>query len=178
MPANIIARESGGDESQLRSRSVRIAEGLSQLGMTHVVGVPDNATRILYTLLDADPKVQVIPVCREGEAWAIASGLWVGGKTPVVIIQNTGFLESGDALRGTAIAMGVPLLALINYRGYHTLLQPDEDAVDSVASFFEPTLRAWQMPYEFLEEGKEVEILVSAAEKARAAQGPVVVLMI
>src|SRR5437870_1903755 len=58
---------------------------------------------------------------RGGEAFAIASGLWVGGRVPVVLIQNTGLLETGDALRGTAMRMRVPLVCLVTYRGHATL---------------------------------------------------------
>jgi len=177
MPAEIISREFTGDEGELRAASERIVCGILELSVTHVVGVPDNATRIIYELLESDPSVQVVPVCREGEAWAVASGLWVGGKVPFVIIQNTGFLESGDALRGTALGMAVPLVALIDYRGFHTLSLPEVDAVDSVASFFEPTLRAWQLPYRFLEQGREAEALHAAARQAREIEQPVVVLM-
>ena len=175
MAAKVIAREFTGDETSLQSRSERIVRALMDLGITHAVGVPDNATRIIYEMLETEAQVQVVPVCREGEAWAIASGLWVGGKIPVVIIQNTGFLESGDALRGTAIEMGAPLLVLMDYRGYHTL--KTNDAVDSVASFFEPTLRAWGLPYRFLEDEKESEILIAASAEAQELGRPVAALM-
>jgi len=33
-------------------------------------------------------------------ARSVAAGLFVGGKTPIILIQNTGMLESGDSLRG------------------------------------------------------------------------------
>lgn len=161
------------DPTALRKLSARIVRALVDLGITHVVGVPDNTSGPIYRMLEEQPGVQVIPVCREGEAWAIASGLWVGGKTPVVIIQNTGFLESGDALRGTAIEMGVPLLALLGYRGYASMSKPNPD---SVASFFEPTLRAWGVPYHFLEEQKESEVLHAAFQEAHDLGRPVAVL--
>lgn len=174
MPAKVVPRTFTGNEATLQQRSVRIVQALIDLGVTHVVGVPDNATRLIFVMLDQDSSIQVVSVCREGEAWAIASGLWVGGKYPVVIIQNTGFLESGDALRGTAIEMGVPLLAIIDYRGHQTLGKPN---MDSAASFFEPTLRAWQIPYQFLKDEKESEIIRSAQREAYALERPVAVLM-
>lgn len=177
MPAKILPRESGGDPAKLRSRSQRIVRGLVDLGITHAVGLPDNTTRIVFELLDSYPTVKVVPVCREGEAWAIASGLWVGGKKPLVIIQNTGFLESGDALRGTAVEMGIPLLALMDYRGRHTLSSSDPASIDSAASFFEPTLRAWRIPYHFLEDQKETDVLQSAQREANRRGRPVAVLM-
>lgn len=174
MPPKVIARSSGADPAALRKRSARIVQALSDLGTTHVVGVPDNLTRYLYEMFDADHHVQVVPVCREGEAWAIASGLWVGGRQPVVVIQNTGFFESGDSLRGTAIEMGVPLIALMDYRGYGSLGKPD---ADSAASFFEPILNAWGFRYLFLEDSKEAQILKTALDKAFELNQPVAVLM-
>ena len=177
MPAKVIARESTADETTLRQRAERVVGALVELGTTHVIGVPDNATRLIYELLEAKKQTQVVLVCREGEAWAVASGLWVGGRKPVVIIQNTGFLESGDALRGTAMEMAVPLLAIINYRGRHTLKNNDPDTVDSAARLFEPTLRAWQVPYHFLEEGREGDILRGADKQAHELRRPVPVLM-
>ncbi len=64
------------------------------------------------------PRPEVIFATREGEAMALASGLWLGGARPVVLIQNTGLLEAGDGLRGTASRMGAPLLLLVTCRGY------------------------------------------------------------
>lgn len=174
MPYHVIARDFAGGEDALRERSGRIVRALIELGITDAVGVPDNMTRIIFNLLDAEPDLQVVPVCREGEAWAIASGLWVGGRCPVVIIQNTGFFESGDGLRGTAIEMGVPLLVLMDYRGHHTLNKPN---TDSAATLFEPTLRAWGLPYRFLDNGEEAPILGAAFEQAQRTRRPVAVLM-
>ncbi len=176
MPAKIIVREFTGDLASLRSRSQRIVAALDQLNTTHIVGVPDNATKVIYDLGHEHEHIRVVPVCREGEAWAVASGLWVGGCRPVVVIQNTGFLESGDAFRGTALAMGVPLLALMDYRGYHTLAGP-ADGVDSAARLFEPTLRAWELPYHFLTPGEEGVVIHQAATQAQHLQQPVALLM-
>lgn len=178
LPVKVIARESGGDPLLQRERSRRIVDALLQIGITHVVGVPDNATRLVFELLDAQQDIDVVYVCREGEAWAVASGLWIGGKVPVVIIQNTGFLESGDALRGTAMEMEIPLLVLMDYRGHHTLELKDKALVDSAAAWFEPTLHAWQLPYWFLKDGHESDIIHEAATHAASKGRPAAVLMI
>jgi sulfopyruvate decarboxylase TPP-binding subunit len=95
-----------------------LLELLESEGVTHVVGLPDNDTAPLLDMLADHPRVRLVRVAREGEAFALAAGLWVGGATPVVVIQNTGLLEAGDALRGTASRMGVPLVMLIGYRGF------------------------------------------------------------
>jgi sulfopyruvate decarboxylase subunit alpha len=150
-----------------------ILEELKRNGVTHVVGLPDNSSAALFELLARDPDLRLISVTREGEAFAIAAGLWIGGKVPVVLIQNTGFLESGDAFRGTITRMGVPLVCLITYRGYRKLaadpaLRAPSPAnlasapLDSAALVTEATLDAWGLPYDFLNAAEDVPLLSGA----------------
>ena len=152
-------------------RASLIVEALKDHGVTHVVGVPDNGSRTLYEALWADANIEVIGVTREGEACAVASGLYLGGAAPVVIIQNTGFLETGDALRGTAYNMQVPLVMLMGYRGFANF---GSDRADTAASFFQPTLQAWDIPHSLLREDREVagqiaEAFRTAAQTSRPA---------
>lgn len=143
------------------SSAAALLSALKRQGATHVVGLPDNASAGFLALAGKDRDVSTVPVTREGEAFAIASGLWMGGKEPVVVVQNTGMLESGDSLRGTAVRMAVPLLCLVTYRGYraaraHGLEKPADGwdietltraDLDSAALVTEPTLDAWGIPY-------------------------------
>ena len=88
------------------------------LGITHVVWLPDSALGPWEQALATSDNVQLVRVCREGEAWAIAAGLYLGGKLPLVVIQNTGFFESGDAMRNVLFDLRLPLLAVVGYRSY------------------------------------------------------------
>jgi sulfopyruvate decarboxylase TPP-binding subunit len=168
-----------------------ILDELKKWDVTHVLSVPDNSSKALLDLLWAEGRIQVVLVTREGEAFATAAGLWVGGKTPVVLIQNTGFLETGDALRGTAMRMRVPLVCLVTYRGYATLAaralhvtpglltadllsRPD---LDSTAILTEPTLKAWGIPYDFLHDDVDVPKISQAFRKAQELEQPVAILM-
>jgi sulfopyruvate decarboxylase subunit alpha len=152
---------------------------LRRHGVTHVVGLPDNSSAGLLRLLTSAPDIRIVPVTREGEAFAVAAGLWLGGAVPVVVIQNTGLLESGDALRGTITRMRVPLVCVITYRGFRTrgtgpqppaadpesLSRPD---LDSVAVVTEPTLSAWGIPYTLMHERDGVAPLSEAFDRASA----------
>ena len=69
-------------------------------GVTHIVWLPDSETNFLYLLMEQEPSLTLIPVSREGHAFSTAAGLSTGGAKPVILIQNTGLLESGDSLRG------------------------------------------------------------------------------
>lgn len=154
-----------------------ILNELKKWGVTHAVGLPDNGSRALYELLREDPALRIVSVCREGEAYAVASGLYVGGARPFVLIQNTGFLESGDGFRGTAHNMAVPLVSLIGYRG-HASLTPGSSRVDTAASFLEPTLKAWGMPYHTLVSDADTPVISEAFREAEEGSRPVAVLIV
>jgi sulfopyruvate decarboxylase TPP-binding subunit len=155
----------------------KIIDELKKWRITHVIGLPDNGTAKLYERLRDDAEIDVITVTREGEAFAIASGLYTGGKHPVVVIQNTGFLESGDAIRGTAFNMEIPLVALIGYRGYHTM-QPGGPRVDTAATFLEPTLKAWGFSYDKIESDADIHCISKAFQKAQEMSRPTAVLIV
>ena len=77
-----------------------VVEELKKNNISHVVWLPDSETNFMYQLLTGEPSLSLVPVCREGETMAIAAGLWVGGKRPIVLIQNTGIFESGTPSAG------------------------------------------------------------------------------
>ena len=173
-------------------RAAVLLEALeSSLAPTHAVGLPDNASAALFSLLSRHSRIRSVAVTREGEAFAIAAGLWVGGARPLVVIQNTGLLESGDALRGTAVRMGVPLVFVVTYRGYvraaaQQALPPAlpfaaealvDPRVDSVALHTEPTLQAWGIPYLRYESDADRPQVEVAARQAGDEARPVALLL-
>lgn len=143
-------------------------------GVTYVVGVPDNGSGILYQKLRADPGIDVVSVTREGEAFALAAGLSLGGKKPMVLIQNTGFFESGDAFRGTVLNMAIPLVMLIGYRGYETIA--GTGAIDTAAVYLEPILKAWNVPYYVMRSSSDSRLISDAFFKSEATSLPVAVI--
>lgn len=153
-----------------------ILQRLKAHEVTHVVGLPDNLCRKLLQLIEEDESMEIILVSREGEAFALASGLYAGGKKPLVLIQNTGFLESGDAFRGTTWNMTIPQVILMGYRGYKTL-DPDQERKDSVAELTEPTLDAWNIPYDTLRSDADLDKIDTAFKEATASSRPRAVLL-
>jgi sulfopyruvate decarboxylase subunit alpha len=160
-------------------------------GVTHVVGIPDNASGRLFSEVASHPTITLVTVTREGEAVALASGLWIGGASPLVVIQNTGLLESGDSIRGTAMRMGAPIPMLITGRGYAKMeragVSPTElrtvelmtrAEVDSAALLTEPTLDAWGVPFRRCSDDDDpVQAITSTIAKARQLGRPVAVVM-
>ena len=142
-------------------------------GVTHIVTIPDSETNYLYELMREQDWLDVVPSSREGETFAIALGLTVGGKVPVCVIQNTGMMESGDSIRGMAIDAGFPLVMLIGYRGWtrHGVI------TDSAARYTETFLHAMGINYYLLETDDDASRISVAFEEARAQNCPVAVLV-
>ena len=173
------------------SKPTATVRGLISSGITHVVGIPDNSSGPLFDAVARHPTLRLVTVTREGEAIAIASGLWLGGASPLVVIQNTGLLESGDSLRGTAVRMAAPIPMLVTARGYAKMaradLRPDVPRaielltradVDSKALLTEPTLEAWGIPYRRCEGDQDpVEAVTSTITDAREQGRPTAVVM-
>jgi sulfopyruvate decarboxylase TPP-binding subunit len=143
-----------------------VVAALKQCGVTHVVWVPDSTTGTWEAALAADPDLALVRVCREGEAVAVAGGLLLGGRSPVVVVQCTGLFEAGDALRNFVHDLKLPLFFVIGVRSYYA--HKKGAGADTCPVFTEPVLRAWQVPYVLLEERHTAADLAAAYRQARA----------
>ena len=132
--------------SETGASAAKTIEILKALGFTHVLMIPDNESRLLFDAVEANNTLQLITPCREGESVAIAAGLWTGGRKPLLVIQNTGFMEAGDALRGCGLGPKVPLRLMIGWRGYSGAMA-EKKPIDSAYTYIEPLLRAWGIPF-------------------------------
>ena len=154
-------------------RPETLIEEFKKNGVTHVVTIPDSETNYLYELMMEQDWLDIVPTSREGETFAVALGLIVGGKTPVCLIQNTGMMESGDSIRGMALDSGFPLVMVVGYRGW-TRHGPISD---SVARYTEPFLNAYRINYFLVESNDDGTRISMAFDEARATKRPVCVLV-
>ena len=122
----------------------QVATLLESLGVTHVVTVPDSTLGRWYDAIARRASLRLVRVCREGVAWGVAAGLHLGGATPLVMIQCTGFFESGDALRTVLHDWKLPICSVIGYRSY---LNQDTLPGDTCLVFTEPVLDAWRVDW-------------------------------
>ena len=135
-------------------------------GVTHVVWLPDSELGTWEGALTAPDGLPLIRVCREGEAMAVAAGLMLGGKRPIVVVQCTGLFEAGDALRNVVHDLKLPLFLIVGVRSY--VAHQKGQSKDSCPVFTEPILRAWQVPYVLLDERATADDLAAAYRQAQA----------
>lgn len=149
-----------------------IVAELVRMGITHVVWLPDSTLGQWEQALSSTDGLRLIRVCREGEAWAIAMGLHLGGARPLVMIQCTGLFESGDSLRNAIFDYGVPLFAVV---GYRSSLIPA--ASDSARTFTEPNLKSWGLDYRIVDTPDKLSELAAHYAACQASRRPGIVLI-
>ncbi|MCJ7642686.1 MAG: thiamine pyrophosphate-binding protein [Desulfobacterales bacterium] len=104
----------------MTQRGQLICDELKRNGVDYVVWVPDSETHFMHDSMLNDPSLRVVQVCAEGEAVGICAGMHMGGKRGVVLIENAGAFDSGNALKWAA-SLKFPLVLLIGYLGYRNL---------------------------------------------------------
>jgi len=152
----------------------QVAELLETLAVTHVVTVPDSTIGQWQSAIERRGATRVVRVCREGETWQVAAGLYMGGANPLVMIQCTGLFESGDAIRNSIHDWKLPLFAIIGYRSY---LNQDTLPGDTCLVFTEPTLDAWKIDYRLITSPDQFPTIGEhfKASRARCAPGAILI---
>lgn len=95
----------------------RFVNELIVQGTTHFTGVPCSYLTPLINEVIAREETQYVLASSEGDAVAIASGLWLGGKTAVVLCQNSGLGNMVNPLTSLSEPSGIPVLMLVTWRG-------------------------------------------------------------
>jgi sulfopyruvate decarboxylase TPP-binding subunit len=152
-----------------------VVAALVECGVSHVIWIPDSTVGTWEPDLRAAKGLSLIRVCREGEAMAVAAGLLLGGKQPVVVIQCTGLFEAGDALRNVVHDLRLPLFLVVGVRSWHAYQAGK--AIDTCPRFAEPVMRAWQIPYVLFEDRHTAADLAAAYRQARAEKRAGAVLL-
>ena len=132
-----------------------VAQVLRDMAVSHVVTVPDGT----IGRWEADIEragIRIVRVCREGESWTVAGGLYMGGASPLVMIQCTGLFESGDALRNALHDWKLPIFSIIGYRSYRDQAKLPGD---TCLVFTEPVLDAWRIDYRLVTEPSQIGVI-------------------
>lgn len=146
---------------------------LKKNGVTHVVWLPDSETNWLYLLMKAEPSLTLVGVNREGLAFSAAAGIAAGGKKPLILIQNTGLMESGDSLRGWAIGLNIPVVLMVGYRGWTRT----GASSDTAATYTERFLDAFGVRHFLVEGDADAPRISIAFDEAKKTRRPVAVLV-
>jgi phosphonopyruvate decarboxylase len=86
-------------------------------GFDFYTGVPCSLLTSLINEVIADKNTNYIGATSEGEACGIAAGAWLAGRTPVVMLQNSGLGNTINPLTSLNHPFRIPALMLVTWRG-------------------------------------------------------------
>jgi sulfopyruvate decarboxylase subunit alpha len=154
-----------------------IIREITASGVEFVVSVPDITTSegLLRPLVRAGAP-RVIRVCKEDEGIGICAGLAHCGKRALLLIQQTGLLDSINAIRGVAVEYELPICMMVGLLQKEPHLRPRESQRYGVR-IVEPILDAMGIAYHEIEGEADVAKIRPAVEDAYARSHPAVLLI-
>lgn len=142
---------------------------LAAAGFDFFTGVPDSTFKSLFAELEARPELGWVPAVAEDVAVGLAVGAALGGRAPVVLMQNSGLGLAVNALASLALLYEIPLLLLIGWRGHDGRDAPEHLLMGEATL---PLLRALAVPYVVPDRSTLDAELARAAQWVRAERRP------
>lgn len=151
----------------------RIIGALKTSGIRYILSVPDIVTSDgLLWPVSRDPDFRLVRVCKEDEAVSIAAGLSFGGVRSLVLIQNTGFMDSINAIRVMAVEYNLPICLMVGLQGLEPGRLPAESGKYSVR-ICPPLADVMELGNHLIRNDDDVPVISAEIERAYAAPGPV-----
>jgi sulfopyruvate decarboxylase subunit alpha len=177
MHARVVSNDgfAAAQGSELRGSS--IIREIQASGIEFVVSVPDITTSegLLRPLARAE-RPRLIRVCKEDEGIGICAGLAHCGKRALLLIQQTGMLDSINAIRGVAVEYALPICMMVGLLEKEPDVRPPESKRYGVR-IVEPILDAMGIAYHEIEGEADVSRIRPAIDAAYAGSHPVVLLI-
>jgi sulfopyruvate decarboxylase subunit beta len=142
-----------------------------------VAAVPDivTSTGLLWPI-SRDPELRLIRLCKEDEGVSICTGLAFCGRRAVLLMQQTGLMDSLNSIRAIAVEYQQPVCMIVGLLGK----EPDRPAALSAkygVRIIEPVLDAMQIDRITLDSAEDVAALGPAIDRAYELSRPVVALI-
>jgi len=146
---------------------------LDDHGFDFYTGVPCSLIEDLIATLAARTRPPYIAAVREDVAVGLAGGAWFGGRTPVVLLQNSGLGTSLNALASFTVMYGLPALLIVTWRGYRGQDAPEHILTGQIT---EPLLDLLGIPHRVLTADAGADV-AWARHAMDARSGPVALLV-
>ena len=154
-----------------------IIEAIKESGIEFVVALPDITTsQGLLLPIAQDPSLRLIRVAKEDEGVSICAGLSLCDKRAVLLMQNTGLLDSINSVRGTAVEFEMPVCMIVGLLAKEPDVAPTESGRYGVR-IMEPILDAMGVEHHLIEQPQDVAKIGPAIDNAYATSSPVVLLI-
>jgi phosphonopyruvate decarboxylase len=147
---------------------------LEDNGYDFFTGVPCSVFEDLLRILDNNPRYGYVGAVREDSAIGIAAGAYLGGRQPVVVMQNSGLAASANALMSLNQIYDIPALLLVSWRGQDGSDAPEHVVMGAVTEGF---LQLLDIPHAIYQPATIDHDLASLASRMRTTGKPVAIVV-
>lgn len=157
-----------------RSVDEAIVNVLEHSGIDFACSVPCSLLSGMLECLSKRKRIQHIPVTREEEGVGLCAGAYMGGASPMLLMQNSGLGNSVNALLSLTNLYGMGLLMVLGFRG-----RRDEEPIEAQIPMGAATRRLLPIvgaSYLIVNSAKEVQRISVAAKASRGGRLSAVLL--
>lgn len=147
---------------------------LRRNGFDFFTGVPCSLLSGLIAELEAIPEIGYIPAVREDAGVGLCAGAYLGGRQPVLLMQNSGFGYSLNAFTSLNLIYKIPVLVVMSWRGCGGKDAPEHIIMGDIN---EPLLKTSGMEYAVLDENNADQVLATALKKINDEKAPYTLLV-
>lgn len=153
---------------------------LVSLGVDHLITVPDWVQMSLHDRLGKEASgIRQINACSENQCVTMGAGLTLGGRKPILLMQNQGLYNCVNTLRAVCLDAHIPLVFLVGQFGreFSNLGQDSKASRRTMVRVLEPMLDALEVPYFRLERPTDLNRLDEAYRLAEEQSTAVVAIV-
>lgn len=114
------------------SLSLTFCTLLRDAGFDFYTGVPDSTFKALLRQIETRSEFDYAPAVSENVAVGLAVGAYLGGRRPVVLMQNSGLALALNPLASLVTLYRVPLLLVVGWRGHEGEDSPEHGLMGSI----------------------------------------------
>ena len=96
---------------------IALYEMIKISGIDLILSLPCILLKGLLEEIDKRHEIQNISLTREEEGVGIAAGAYLGGKTPAILMQNSGLGNSINAIKSLLQLYNIPVIFIMSHRG-------------------------------------------------------------
>ncbi len=99
------------------SIDLKLYDAIKDSGINLILSLPCIMLKGLLQLIEEKNEIQHISITREEEGVGIAAGAYLGGKTPAILMQNSGLGNSVNAIKSLLQLFKIPVIFIMSHRG-------------------------------------------------------------
>ena len=172
----MLSEHKRGDDLP-RPNGGAIISALKAASVNHVVALPDIVTSdgLLWPIA-GDTDFRLIRICKEDEGVSICAAMSYNGTRAVLMMQQTGLMDSLNAIRAIGMDYRLPVVMLVGLQGKEPGLHPRHSGSYGVRIVM-PVLDAMSIEHTLIEDSNDVRTIKPTVDQAYERSQPHIFLI-